>query len=1388
MKTEMKMIAAILAVLAVALGGVYALDTAQAAEDSTQAIWPADGPEGSTLPYQDWIVDGEARKAKWETETVDENKDVTYWLDITNGGAWITILGGTEFEFQGNHESFRVKAEGVDNNGKIRVTNLQVQPYNFRAGYQIDNVGARPLSNMDQPNLADCATIETDIGTIYLDAVYIEITGNKQAASGTASVYATMAIPVLVIEQIDVTGDYTFAYKYNNLVQTPIKELGGDNADASTPYVHFNDCFDKYSEYGVEWVYDGVTFAKNTNKLAALAEVGAKGYDFENGYYYDADGNPVYPVVKEYTATMVPSPANQFVTGKITIHWWILPLGLEDINFTVADPYYNFDEEVFPKIVMTWTEPEDGPNGAATRYVNNPDYSETTYGVLDDDAYYVSSTSYVQKMTDGEPVKVQLRDQYGRLMYKVTTTEKEFVQDCDIVYVEVDENNEIVGDYYIFVDGKAVEAYIYVKEPAVYPTAGGAKTAPLEKYYKPVYETTYTEVKTVENPVVVYVEVDENNEIVGDKYYTISTTEGVSTATEITTGFPVPTAPVVMESDTAVTADSKTYMPVYETTYTAVKTTTDSKDVYVEVDVYGDIVGDKYYTISTTEGVSTATEITTGFTAPTVPAVMDVEETAANCDCKLLPVYSGFKMVSIPKTALIGQDKDVFGRLVYEDLFEASTTQITIEGEAETGSYLPAYDTKAITVGEGDEAQAVYVKVTRTSDDADYTIADSSHFYTISTTEGVSTATEATGVTATELSIKQGEAVVIEGVSYLPAYDTKKVTVGEGDEAQDVYAKVTRASEDADYTIDGNTLYTISMGEEANVATAIDLAVTEPSVKQTDTVVTASTSSESLNVYVEVDSAGKIKEQLAFVTIDGTSATDVTSRVNVTNPVVKDGVEPTPITVGDDTKYYLLAYELGDAAITVGEDADAKTVYVEVEKEEGSDVYTPIEADGKYAGYTIAAGESGNVAKKVAEYTLVAINSEDEVTVIGEKSYMPAYAPAEVDVFVLDANGEKVQRHVLYYNNQFAYYQKVDENGMPVYDENGMPVPDLDNPIMVDFTVTVPNYDEGSPVVYAYEVPVTTEVPKYDENSQKVEVEIPTKVPVTDQGKPVYEQEVNDLGLPVYKKYLYKQLTFETGQLNGGNDLDNYVWMQAVNADGTLKFDSKTGLPVWNYAKPVYDYTKKAPVYVQTNASGVPLAVEGKYTYVYVLESLGQVTVLGVTGVEPQVDTSSKVTVVGDTATTYYAKVIGYVDKSGEEPVNVAGEFYAYDSNSSPVYVEETEWKIDFSQVGFPYEREVFNYTVHIVYNSGYVEFDSADYVGSQAIYGAGEITVDDQVHEAGDIVFAPLYDEKGKLMFDSNGNVRYDEDSPLFTWNYILVEQDGKQYVVPSGVPYEAD
>jgi hypothetical protein len=133
--------------------------------------------------------------------------------------------------------------------------------------------------------------------------------------------------------------------------------------------------------------------------------------------------------------------------------------------------------------------------------------------------------------------------------------------------------------------------------------------------------------------------------------------------------------------------------------------------------------------------------------------------------------------------------------------------------------------------------------------------------------------------------------------------------------------------------------------------------------------------------------------------------------------------------------------------------------------------------------------------------------------------------------------------------------------------------------------------------------------------------------------------------------------------------------------------------------------------------------------------------------------------------------------------VSKSGKFYAYDSKSQPVYVQETEEKI-FTQVGLPGRGE-FDYTVRIVYNAGVAEFDTDKYAAAE--YGPGEMAVDSGIEE-GDYVYAPLYDKDGKLVIDSQTKQPVDSEVRLFTWTYILVEQDGASYIVPTGVEYQPD
>ncbi len=581
-----------------------------------------------------------------------------------------------------------------------------------------------------------------------------------------------------------------------------------------------------------------------------------------------------------------------------------------------------------------------------------------------------------------------------------------------------------------------------------------------------------------------------------------------------------------------------------------------------------------------------------------------------------------------------------------------------------------------------------------------------------------------------------------------PAYDTTSDPITTTDPEESLPA----------YGVKWIAFYTSGNEGGTYVATPVEIYVKDPAV------------------YPDVDEA---------ITIDGTDYLPVYSDYKVVS------ITKTTEIIQDKDVFGRLVFEdvlTEDTQITttVGDDDTPVDVYVMViEEEADSGVYTPVKSNGKYVLVTIA--EDAETSELVAtpveglEPAIVVVDPEataDDVETVDGKDYLPAYTPKEVEVYIYDENGEIVKRHLLYITGDYAYYQMVDDEGKPVYDEaTGMPVYDLDKPIMIDVTMTVPNYDEDSAPVYAYVVPETTEVPKYDVDSEPVTVTVTPKVPATDaQGNPVYEQEVDELGLPVYKKYLYQQLKFETGQINGGVDKDNYVWMQKVNGDGTLKFD-KYGNPVYDYTKPVYDFTAKAPVYAEVDNQNEPKATDGKYTYVSILESIGKVTVLGTTEVKPVVDVDTVITVTTGSNSANYAIVTGYYDGDVEK----SGKFYAYDSKSQPVYVQETEEKI-FTQVGLP-GRGDFNYTVRIVYNAGVAQFDTDDY--TWAVYGKGEMPA--PYTEGTDrAVYAPEYDKDGKLVIIDDKVV--DSDTKLFIWDYILVEQDGASYIVPTGVEYQPD
>ncbi|MBP5203654.1 MAG: leucine-rich repeat domain-containing protein, partial [Candidatus Methanomethylophilaceae archaeon] len=319
---------------------------------------------------------------------------IVYWLDQTDReGNWFTILDGTAVEINGSYETFRIKSQGPVSADLSNFVpeDLEIKFYNFREGYTVQNTVITPTGT----NFDKSETFETELGTVYVTGLKVVIQGNLVNDNGgiITSYYKTVYVPVL-LQKYSITELYEFEYVYNALVQTPIADLAGDNADASTPYLpedhfEFPDLTDVLPEgYQIEWVAgeESVLMAKDTNKFEAMKLIQA--YDKnDNGDYIDADGNVVtledliVPYVVTYSA-----PDCEYVTGTITINWWIVPLGLDDVTFAIKNPYYNYDQEVRPKVVMTWTEPEDGPNGAKVHYIL-PEKVDISYSMPEDYPY-----------------------------------------------------------------------------------------------------------------------------------------------------------------------------------------------------------------------------------------------------------------------------------------------------------------------------------------------------------------------------------------------------------------------------------------------------------------------------------------------------------------------------------------------------------------------------------------------------------------------------------------------------------------------------------------------------------------------------------------------------------------------------------------------------------------------------------------------------------------------------------------------------------------------------------------------------------------------------------------------------------------------------------------
>ncbi len=521
MKTEMKMIAAILAVLAVALGGVYVLDDAQAAGDNyAPAQWPGPSPEPAAS-YTDYAFYESTLfgNAVWTKDT-----NYVYWLDQTQSqGNWVTILGGTEVEINGTYESFRVKSQGpasADLKDFI-VTDLEIKFYDdVHAGYAvvnsyIDNYPANKPLNLDEDK-----AIQTPAGTIYVDAMQVQLKGNLYQKDADGNITTTVitnytkvvSIPVLV-KKTNVSDDITCYYTFNGLMQSPIADLntvGNDKANVYTyagenpiPYIDLNNPGNYFSypelPEGVEVTWeiseDSTAVAGFPNKYVAWVDLIGTDDQIvgmtEDGKLLNANGQVVTLDIKPYTIKITPTGSN-LVNGTITITWWILPLGIDDIEFDIKDPYYDYDNEVRPTVAMRWYEPLDGPNTVnnvpAKHNLASDKYILFDYTMPEDYPYEMPVSydedgnpvyvSYVQKVNGGQPVYEMNGDEYvlDSNGYRKPVYEQETVMIDNVVYNVYEK--QAVDEY-----GRPVYSKLLLKDGTpVYETV-----QVLDEYGNPVY-------------------------------------------------------------------------------------------------------------------------------------------------------------------------------------------------------------------------------------------------------------------------------------------------------------------------------------------------------------------------------------------------------------------------------------------------------------------------------------------------------------------------------------------------------------------------------------------------------------------------------------------------------------------------------------------------------------------------------------------------------------------------------------------------------------------------------------------------------------------------------------------------------------------------------------
>ena len=344
--------------------------------------------------FDTWMPGGEAKPAAWENY-----EDYYYWLDTVNGADWITVLGNTQVDFGGHSVAYRDKAIMPAGKTDPRYADVEIEFYNDYEDneFRVENTTVAAIALAE--DLSKCDEIETTAGTVYVGGLDVTITGryyvSEQDTTGKAYT-KTISIPVLVQKISLQQYDENYEYTYNALYLTPM-EMYGDNGHASDVYFYLD------VKKGLKDPADAVAYAPaedNNEKQpfvypADLADVVKEDEWVVTGTKWACGTNKDAGV--ETYVIEISAPDNEYVNGKITLTWVILPLGLDDIEFTITGPYYNFDQEVRPSVSGVWYEPLDGPNtvnGVAKKHNVNFSQAIITYTMPEDYPYEMEPCSF----------------------------------------------------------------------------------------------------------------------------------------------------------------------------------------------------------------------------------------------------------------------------------------------------------------------------------------------------------------------------------------------------------------------------------------------------------------------------------------------------------------------------------------------------------------------------------------------------------------------------------------------------------------------------------------------------------------------------------------------------------------------------------------------------------------------------------------------------------------------------------------------------------------------------------------------------------------------------------------------------------------------------------